>query len=560
MKAVVTGSLMAITLFGSLALYSCNKASSLISNETKATTTTSEVQIPQGELDYNIHVRPILSETCFHCHGPDAVSREAGFAIHTFNDATAELKESKGKFGIVPGKPEESEAIRRLYTSNTDELMPPADSIHKLTEQQKKILTEWVRQGAKYKKHWAFIPPTKDTPQHQSTWATQELDLFIEEKHKELGLTPNSPASKEVWLRRATHSLTGLPPTPSDLKQFLSNNSKNAKEKAVDRLLASPRYGEHMAVSWMETARYADTDGYQNDHERQNWPWRDYVIKAFNENKGFDQFTIEQIAGDMLPKPTHEQIIATAFNRNHRQNSEGGALAEEFLVENVLDRVETVGTIYFGLTMSCARCHDHKYDPLSQKEVFQFSSYFNNINEAPTRRGIQATPVIHSSSLFATAKQKAADKNLVAAQTKHNQTLGQARQRLKKAHKNLKGRQLEQAANKEPEVIAAKKEVDAANHKLRQLGGTTPASVMIMKEAKGITPTYRLERGQYQSPDKSVKLTRTVPAALLGDHPAPKDRLELAKWIVSEHNPITARRDRQPHLDASLRTGNRLNT
>jgi len=544
MKAVVTGSIFAVAITISLVFHSCNQASSSTSStdaETTSSSSTSALEIPKGELDYNIHVRPILSETCFHCHGPDSKSQKAGFAIHTFKNATAELIESPGKFGIVPGKPEESEVIRRLYTDDADELMPPSDSIHKLTEKQKKILTEWVRQGAKYKKHWAFIPPRKDLPKTQSTWANNEIDQFIAAKHTEKGLKPAKPATDPVWLRRVTHSLTGLPPTPQELDNFLEDNSADKKAIALDRLLASPRYGEHMAVAWMEAARYADTDGYQNDHERQNWPWREYVIKAFNENKGFDQFTIEQMAGDMLPNPTHEQIIATAFNRNHRQNSEGGALAEEFLVENVLDRVETVGTIYFGLTMSCARCHDHKYDPLSQKEVFQFSSYFNNIKEAPTKQGVQASPVIRSTSLFATAKHKEVDKELFSAQTAHKQATLKAQQRLKKANKKLKGHRLEQEIAKQPEVIAAKKSVDAANDKLRQLGGHTSASVMIMREAKGLTPTYLLERGQYQSPDKSEELTRTVPATLLGDHPAPKDRLELAKWIVSEHNPITAR-------------------
>ncbi|SHI42598.1 Planctomycete cytochrome C [Rubritalea squalenifaciens DSM 18772] len=510
------------------------------SSESPSTGAISQNSLPE-EIDFNIHVRPILSDTCFHCHGPDSKNQKGDFALHTFADATKELVNAKGKYGIVPGKPEESEIIARVFSEDEEEIMPPADSIHKLTSEQKDILKRWVEQGAKYKKHWAFIPPKKQVPEKKSDWAKDELDLFIAAKHQELGLKHSPEASPEVWLRRTTLSLTGLQPTPEELEAFIQDKSPEAKEKVVDRLLDSPRYGEHMAVAWMEAARYADTDGYQNDHERQNWPWRDYVIKAFNENKGFDQFTIEQLAGDMLPNATHEQVIATAFNRNHRQNAEGGALAEEFIIENILDRVDTVGTIYFGLTMSCARCHDHKYDPLSQKEVFQFSSYFNNINEAATARGTSARPTTTSLSLYASEESQQIYKKVQTLNAELNKVRGQQRGLLAKQEPKLKGKALNDKAESTQPVKELKQQINQLNNKIKANGDAHYASVMIMREAQGITPTYLLERGQYTDPDKSEELTRTVPAALLGDEPAPKDRLELAKWIVSDKNPITAR-------------------
>ena len=496
-----------------------------------------------GEIDYNEHVRPILSNTCFHCHGPDSETREAGFALHTYEFATKPLKETVGKFGIVPGKPEESEIIQRVYSEEEAELMPPPDSIHKLTARQKHILKEWVKQGAHYKKHWAFIHPKKELPKKElsNPWVKHPIDAFISAKHKQLGMKPSAEAKPEVWLRRVTLSLTGMQPTPQEISAFLSDKSAEAKKKVVDRLLDSPRYGEHMAVAWLEAGRYADTDGYQNDGERQNWPWRDYVIKAFNENKAFDEFTIEQLAGDMLEKPTHEQIIATAWNRNHRQNSEGGALAAEFLVENVLDRVDTVGTTYFGLTMSCARCHDHKYDPISQKEVFQFSSYFNNINENPIGRGTNSQPIRRSLSLFASEKQLQLDVDRDKAQQKINQVLAAQRKSIKKLEPKLNKKQLDQKVNATPEMKAARATLASINKQLQMLGASPVAKVMVMKESEKNTPAYLLVRGQYDAPDKSEALSGNVPAALLGDSPVPKNRLELAQWMMSEKNPITAR-------------------
>lgn len=508
------------------------KAETEGSHEEGAVSTVMEEVEALGAIDYNRHVRPILSDTCFHCHGPDAKHREGGFGIHEFDFATKELKNRKGQYGIVPGKPEESVAIELVFTEDETELMPPSDSAHKLTEKQKLILQTWVKQGAKYDEHWAFRHPVKELPEKEKNnpWVRNEIDLFVAQKHKENGLSHSPPATDEVWLRRVTHGLTGLPPTPAELAAFSGDKSTDRKEKVVDRLLASPRYGEHMAIEWLESARYADTDGYQNDHERENWPWRDYVIKSFNDNKGFDQFTIEQFAGDMLEKPTTEQIVATAYHRNHRQNGEGGALPEEYIIENVLDRVDTVGTTYFGLSMSCSRCHDHKYDPISQKEFFQFSSYFNNIKEQPIGRGINARPILKTGSLFEKKETRAARAELVVLEGKH------------KAEANrLKAAKAKKTSYDETKLKALTAKIAELRGKIKNSLYPQSARVMVMKEAKGIEPTYLLSRGQYTDPDTSEKLSRTVPAILLGDKAPPKDRLELAKWMMSKDNPITAR-------------------
>lgn len=536
-----------LIVLGSLSLCACQERGAEVVQENLGATVAQGASAEQkvaaiGKISFNEHVRPILSDTCFHCHGPDEHERKAGYAIHTFDLATRELEESPGKFGIVPGKPEESHALQLVLSEDDSELMPPADSIHKLTEEQKLILKVWVEQGAEYEEHWAFTKPRRQVPeaQLQNPWVVNPIDAFVAAKHQQNGVQPSEPAAPEKWLRRITLGLTGVQPTMAELEAFLNDESQGAKERVVDRLLESQRYGEHMAVNWMEAARYADTDGYQNDHERENWPWRDYVIKAFNANMPFDQFTIEQMAGDMLENPTHEQLIATTFNRNHRQNAEGGALQEEFLVENILDRVETVGQIYFAMTMSCARCHDHKYDPLSQKEVFSFAGYFNNIGEKGIGRGIQSQPVIHSASLFASEDEAKVIAEIHELNNKHIKLRDSVAAKLRK-EKKLSKQDSQKQASQDPGVRKAHAELQVLRKKASTYAYPQGARVMVMREKEEITPSYLLERGQYDSPDKSEVLPRTVPAVLLGDEDAPQNRLELAQWMMSENNPITAR-------------------
>jgi hypothetical protein len=312
---------------------------------------------------------------------------EGGLRLDLRDVSTQPLK--SGAIAIVPGKVEESEAVRRIFSSDTEEQMPPQDSGHSLAAAQKEVLRRWVAEGAAYQRHWAFEPVQKLPASGNA------IDFFVRQRLKPAGLQPSPPASPETQLRRVSLDLTGLPPTIVEASAFLAETKQRgldaAYEAAVDRLLRSPRYGERMAWSWLEAARYADTDGYQNDGPREMWRWRDWVIEAFNRNMPFDQFTIEQLAGDLLPNPTHEQLIATAFNRNNRYNSEEGIPIDEFLLENAVDRVDTTSTVWMGLTTGCARCHDHKYDPISQKEYYQLIDYFNDVAESDARRG-RGTP------------------------------------------------------------------------------------------------------------------------------------------------------------------------
>ena len=335
------------------------------------------------KLEFNRDIRPILSDRCFQCHGPDEKTQEAGLRLDTPEGAYAILKDSDKLRAIVPGKPDESEFIHRIFTDDPDEMMPPAKSELRLSLEEKNLLRRWIAEGAEYQKHWSFIPVKRTAPPvvTDPDWCRNPIDHFIMQRLDQEGLKPSPQADKLTLLKRVTFDLTGLPPTPEEIDAFLSDKSRNAFEKVVDRLLASETYGERMALIWVDAARYADTSGYQADWERFMWPWREWAIKAYNRNIPFDQFTIEQLAGDLLEEPTQDQLVATGFNRNHRINDEGGVIAEEFLVEYVVDRVETVSTIWMGLTMGCARCHDHKYDPLSQNDFYKLYSFFNNVPE-----------------------------------------------------------------------------------------------------------------------------------------------------------------------------------
>jgi hypothetical protein len=324
--------------------------------------------------EFNRDVRPILADKCFTCHGPDAAAKKVPFRLDSEAAAKAALRTDAS--GVT-------ELVRRITAANNALRMPPVYSGLKLTDREIETLRTWVAQGAKWEKHWSLLPPRRHPlpPVSDRQWLRNPIDSFILARLEKEGLKPSPEADKEALLRRVTLDLTGLPPTPAETEAFLRDISPRAYEAVVDRLLASPRYGERMAERWLDAARYADTNGYQYDPERIMWRWRDWVIQAFNRNQPFDQFALEQIAGDVLPNPTLDQRIATGFNRNHRSNSEDGIVAEEYGVEYVVDRVETTSTVFLGLTLGCARCHNHKYDPFTQKEFYQLFAYFNNVPE-----------------------------------------------------------------------------------------------------------------------------------------------------------------------------------
>ena len=329
-------------------------------------------------VDFNRDIKPILSDTCYKCHGPDAGQRKAELRLDV-REGT--LGSDRDPAIIVPGSPGKSELWSRISSDDMDFRMPPESADVELSDHQRELIGRWIRQGADWQDHWSFVMPRRPAQPRQSLWLENPIDSFILARIEDAGLSPSSRADRETLIRRVTLDLTGLPPARHEMDAFLADTLPGAYGRLVDRLLDSPHYGERMALHWLDAARYADTSGYQTDGIRHMWRWRDWVIDAFNQNKPFDDFTIEQLAGDLLPDPTSSQILATGFNRNHRANSEGGIVPEEYLVEYAVDRVDTTATIWLGLTMGCARCHSHKYDPISQREFYQVLAFFNNLPE-----------------------------------------------------------------------------------------------------------------------------------------------------------------------------------
>jgi cytochrome c553 len=374
-------------------------------------------------VDFNREVRPILSDRCFGCHGPDAnKGRKAGLRLDEFEGATKALK--SGERAIVPGDLTKSAIIARINAKAEDEIMPPPELHRPLTAAEKDILTRWIQQGAKYDRHWAFVPPQAyPLPKvADAAWPKDPLDHFVAAKAAQVGLKPSAPADRVTLLRRVSLALTGLQPTTAEVEAFLADQSPEAYEKRVDALLASPRYGEHLAVSWLDLSRYADTWGYTGDNAMFAWPWRDWVLQALNDNKPYDQFLTEQLAGDLLPHPTQDQRVATAFNRLHRMTFEGGSIAEEFRQDGINDRVSTASYGFMGLTMECARCHDHKYDPISQRDYYSMAALFGDQNENGllSYHGEVPPPFVR---LFKTDADRAKEQTLQAAVTAAEQAL-----------------------------------------------------------------------------------------------------------------------------------------
>ena len=450
-------------------------------------------------IDFARDVRPILADNCLTCHGPDETTREADLRLDDRESALSVISLETE---------EESELLIRVLTKDPDLKMPPPGSKKRLKKSQIDVLRKWIEQGAEFERHWAFVPPELPVVPElkQAAGSINEIDRFVLAKLESLGLSPSSSADRITLLRRVTLDLTGLPPTPGEVEAFLTDERQDAYERVIDRLMRSPRYGEHMAAPWLDLARYADTDGYQNDRYRYMHVWRDWVILAFNENKPYNDFLVEQLAGDMLPGATLKQQIATGFCRNHRINSEDGSIPREWHVENVVDRVDTLGTAILGLTMGCARCHEHKYDPITQKDYYRIYAYFNNVPEW----GIG--PNNGNSPPFIDVPE---------------------------SWPNLAP---EEDVARVPEPLKLSRAREEKGNGLRRPQAGSPQTVMVMAEMDEPRPTYFLNRGKFDAPDKSEILTPGVPAALNPvDGPEPRNRLELARWLVHRDHPLTAR-------------------
>ena len=344
------------------------------------------VLIAADGVRFNRDIRPILARNCLVCHGLDEGSRKADLRL---DDRSIAI----GTGAIDAGNPDESELIVCIESADPKMVMPPPDSGHKLTSKEIVLLREWIKQGAKYEKHWSFIPPTKvKPPKTKASWSSDPIDRFILKRLEEVGLMPNEEADRLRMIRRLSLDLTGLPPSVAEADAFLADKSPNAYESLVDRLLTSDAYGEHWARIWLDLARYADTKGYEKDRPRIIWRYRDWLIDALNRDLPYDQFTIEQLAGDLLPAPTNDQLLATAFHRNTMENEEGGTDDEEFRVAAVKDRVDTTMQVWMGLTMGCAKCHSHKYDPISQRDYYELYAFFNQTEDADRGRPTLPTP------------------------------------------------------------------------------------------------------------------------------------------------------------------------
>ncbi len=473
------------------------------------------------KIDFDRQIRPLLSDTCFICHGPDEKKRDSDLRLDLKDSAFADLG---GHKAIVPGDVAASELIKRITSSNPDERMPPPDAVRQLKPAQIQLLTDWVAQGAPWEQHWSFTPIARPAlpDVKQSNWPTNALDRFVLARLEQESLAPSPPANKEALLRRVTLDLTGLPPTLAEIDAFLADDSPGAYERVVDRLFASPRYGERMVWEWLDVARYADTNGYQGDRTRTMWPWRDWAIAAINRNQPYDQFTIEQLAGDLLDSPTFEQRIATGFQRNHMLNGEGGRIAEESRVDYVIDRVDTTAATWLGLTLGCARCHDHKYDPFTQREYFQLYAYYNNITESGSvDRDGSANPVVEAPTREQQARFKQLERDRAAVE------------------QQLAALPTEVTAERASEKDELTKRLDAATKARDDYKKQFPI-VMIMEERPQPRESYVLERGQYNK--YGVKVTPQVPAQLIPlPAEAPATRLSLAKWLVDPSHPLTAR-------------------
>ena len=447
-------------------------------------------------VSYNRDIRPLLSDKCFSCHGPDVSKVKAGLRLDLPASAFGELEKNKGHYAIVPGQPDKSELMKRIASNDPAIMMPlPESHLTRLSTDEIKLFKKWIEQGAKYEKHWAFVAPVKvKLPEvAHSSWVKNEIDPFILQKMEQKGFSPNEPATRETLIKRAYADILGIAPNFEELNKWTSANSENWYADLIDQLLKKPAYGEKMALLWMDLARYADSYGFQDDNIRSQWPWRDWVINAFNTNLPYDQFLTQQIAGDLMPNATKSNILATAFFRNHKYTEEGGVIEEEYRVSYNIDKTRTYGKAILGVTIDCAQCHDHKYDPFSNKDYYQLYAFFNMSKEKGYEGDVSVSTPAKTPKLFITAEEKKSLLNYI----NHPDT------------------------NKlEVSVMGDWK-----------IGDTVKAR-----------PTYILSRGSYDAPTtievKPTALESILPFDTLKYE---RNRLGLAKWTVERKNPLTAR-------------------
>jgi hypothetical protein len=493
---------------------------------------------PTNVVDYQKSIRAILSDNCYHCHGPDEKTREGDFRLDVRESAFASRESGAG---IVPGKPVESLLYQRITSSDPFQKMPPPDSGRKLTAEQVELIRTWIEQGGTWKDHWSFVPPVGvvSPSVKDSSIVHSPIDSFVVARLDKEGLALSPMARTETLARRLSLDLTGLPATWEEVGRLVEDASPDRIDRYVDRLLASPRYGEHFASGWLDAARYSDTNGYQNDGTRTQWPWRDWVIAAFNADMPFDQFVFAQIAGDLKPNATTEDRVATGFHRNHPLNGEGGRIPEESRVEYCVDRVDTTATVFLGLTLGCARCHDHKYDPFTRRDYYRLYAFFNSIEEVGgVDRGGNAAPTVK----LPTPEQLARSAEIRRQIAELESSMAATSDSSKVMEENdLKGRVEELLKRTGVDRLAKKRRLDQLRTDLTNLENQM-LETMVLQDLPQPRKTYKLERGLYDKPDLSEELSPGVPASLAkGETSEPANRLALANWLISPEQPLMAR-------------------
>lgn len=506
------------------------------------------LQAAEGELSYDRDIRPILSENCFSCHGFDDKKREADLRLDTRAGAIDEGN------AIVVGKADESLLVKRIQSTNTEEVMPPPESGKQLTDAQKDLLKRWINEGANYEKHWAFEKPVKKDPPSVEG-ISNPIDRFVQAKLSEHKLTPSPVANPATLIRRSTLDLIGLPPTPQEIREFEAAAAKDlpsAYQELINRLLSSPHFGERWGRWWLDQARYADSHGYSIDGEREIWKYRDWVIASLNENKPFDQFTVEQLAGDLLPNATLQQKIATGFHRNTQINQEGGVDPEQFRMDSIFDRVATTGNVWLGLSIGCAQCHSHKFDPITQKEYYQIFAFLNNQEEPSIKvypehvnvdeLNIERTEIERQLADVIKANEAAYVKWETELTEEQRKALPEATSKLLKV-KEDKRKLSERLQLLSSAGISLSDDVSAKQKRLEEIETelNLGVSTLILSERKTPRDTFLLIKGDFTRPDEKVQPgTPAILHPLVTDNPSP-NRLDLAKWLVSPENPLTSR-------------------